>query len=198
MIILALDPGLTTGYAFMELTDDGNLSIWDAFAQPAGILVPARSGMPGLRSLLRLWLDVVLPDVDEVCAEGEISTVLMRSNIESLKVREILDDHITEYGRTPTYYAPTTVKATIKQLSGESFKGLPLKTRMRRMLGPIMGIDWPLGVDHISDALAVGVTHAFKIHGWRPANYMPGPKERKGMDGLIDALHLKYEEAKAR
>ena len=196
MTILALDPGLTTGYAFLDCDADGSgLRLSDRAIPPAGILVPAQAGMPGLRVLLRRWLDAVLPTVDEVCAEGEISTVLIRSNIESLKVREILDDHITQFGLSVSYYAPSTVKATIKRLSGSHDKGLPTKAQLRKLTTQLLNITWPIGVDHVSDAIAVGVTHAAKQHDWKPVTYTP-PKGRDRVPaGFLDLLHQRYERA---
>lgn len=195
MKILALDPGLTTGYAFLDCDADGSgLRLSDRAIPPAGILVPAQAGMPGLRVLLRRWLDAILPDVDEVCAEGEISTVLVHSNIESLKVREIIDDHITQFGLMVSYYAPSTVKATIKRLSNSQDKGLPTKAQLRRLMTPLLNITWPLGVDHVSDAICVGIVHAHKTHHWTPTGYEPHVKS-KVPAGFLDRLHERYEHA---
>lgn len=193
MILLALDPGLTTGYAVLNL-DGPVLRLTSTAIQPAGILVPAQAGMPGQRLLLRQWLTWIVPHVHEVAIEGEIQAADVPSMIETIKVREIIDDTLTQLGRLPTYYAPSTVKATVKRLSGSQDKGLPTKAQLRKLMAPLLNITWPLGVDHVSDAICVGITHAHKTHHWTPTGYQPHVKS-KVPAGFLDRLHERYEHA---
>jgi crossover junction endodeoxyribonuclease RuvC len=194
MTILALDPGLTTGYAILDLTGS-RLCLSPTAVAPAGILVPSTAGMPGQRILLRRWLRWIVPHVNEIAIEGEIMVASVPSMLEVVKVREIIDDTLSQLGKLPCYYAPSTVKSVIKRLSGSQDKGLPTKAELRRMLSPLLKLDWPLGVDHVSDAIAIAITHADKTHGWRPENYQPAPGKGKASQRLIDALHVKYDEA---
>lgn len=194
MTILALDPGLVTGWALLEL-DGGRLALNANALMPCGILVPATAGMTGQRQLLNRWLDRTAERVDEIAIEGEIATAAVPSRLEAVRVRETIDACLERLGRKPALYAPSTVKAVAKRLSNSEQKGLPTKALLREMARDLLGVTWPVGPDHVSDALAVGICHAHSVQGWRPDGYRCPPAQSRVGDTFMARIRRAREDA---
>lgn len=196
MRILALDPGLKSGYALLDLQVGyhGALSLVEH-----GILgsdVAYNAGYAG-RVRCRQYLAAALPLLpahDEACTDRDMA--LYATCIPALGAFEAAHDWCDHHGLTTRgnkvlgEYPRASGIATVERLSGQSVRttkhfidadGSTKSKPSRHVSTPlyrevIAGIvRQPLdGVAiHTLDAIAIGIHHAHSAHGWRPAGWQP-------------------------
>lgn len=186
--ILALDPGGVTGFAVVQIdTPDRPLVI-----RHYGVIPQLSAGRAGLLAGTDRFLKAWLPRVDEIAMEDGIEAYNLRTQSEAWEVRGCIRLAGEQAGKPVACYHPSTVKSLICPAGKDRPKAT--KKQVRDKTCGILAVTWPIPCDHISDALAVAVTHAVKVHHWRPPGYIPKVTTRVSQS-LIDRIEQKRLEA---
>lgn len=196
MILLSLDPGLTTGWALfsLQLGYHGALRLLDYGALPAPVAY--RDGYAG-RVRARQWLAhelPLLPAHDEAVTDRDMA--LYATCVPALGAFEAAHDWCDAHGLTTRgkrvigEYPRVSGVATVERLAGRSVRttrrfrdadgstvdkvtkavSVPL---YRVAIGELLGVQFGVDVSgHTLDAMATGIHHAHKAHGWRPVGWI--------------------------
>jgi Holliday junction resolvasome RuvABC endonuclease subunit len=151
MRILALDPGESTGFAYIEI-DNGNLLV-----QSYGEIPITHPGLHGMLCDIHHWLTDQVSDV--VLFEEFIISPRLRTSKESIEARAVIrlfasGWHIGDWAALH----PATVRSAL---------GVKNKTEIRRLVESILGFK-VRGKDHVTDAIALGMAYAIKQGVWYP------------------------------
>jgi Holliday junction resolvasome RuvABC endonuclease subunit len=197
--ILALDPGLTTGFALIDLSGSGKtLTVLDY-----GVVPIVRAGQAGFVGSLHEWLEryVVWWDLrgsgcDIVFEEG-LPCYRLPTRKEATEARGVirawceLHKPVDHFG-----YLPNEVRS---QLSLPT-RG-PVKTAAATFVARALGFR-PIGPDHVTDAFAIALAHALRQNYWRPhlgwnANIevVRAAKKRRKVSPAIDAGRMSTQQA---
>jgi hypothetical protein len=212
VIILSLDPGLITGWALfsLQLGYHGALTLVDNGALESG--VGYRDGYAG-RTRCRQWLArelETLPPHDEAVTDRDMA--LYATCVPALGAFEAAHAWCDQHGLTTRgkrvigEYPRKSGIATVERLTGRSVRVV------RTFIGadgseqtkPVAAVSVPayrtairglvtLPGDtklHILDAVAIGLHHSHKTHGWRPVGWVEPKAARRSreVDGWMEAL----------
>jgi crossover junction endodeoxyribonuclease RuvC len=147
--ILAVDPGQTCGYAVVVWSEREGARVVDY-----GEIPVLGTGIEALTDAVQRWTRRVFDNVDHVAWEGPIYGA--RSRVEPHEVRGVLRACCLATEKPHSQYSPALVKQT---LTGNGRASKAAVAHAVRAL-----FDLPrLPTNHVSDALAVAVTHL--VHG---------------------------------
>jgi crossover junction endodeoxyribonuclease RuvC len=147
--ILAVDPGQTCGYAVVVWSEHEGARVVDY-----GEIPVLGTGIEALTDAVQRWARRMFDNVDHVAWEGPIYGA--RSRIEPHEVRGVLRACCLATEKPHSQYSPSLVKQT---LTGNGRASKAAVAHAVRAL-----FDLPrLPTNHVSDALAVAVTHL--VHG---------------------------------
>jgi Holliday junction resolvasome RuvABC endonuclease subunit len=150
MIVLGVDPGVTTGFA--SISFNPGTATWKLVDRAAH-----KSTLLGLYHETIMQLDV--SSKPEIAME-ELLVHRMRNMDEGIEARGVVKLVAEKMGYSVVTYAPTTVRACVMG----SGKATPQE--IRKTIKFLCGI--PKGTkltDHEADAIAVALTHAVRCHG---------------------------------
>jgi Holliday junction resolvasome RuvABC endonuclease subunit len=177
MRILALDPGVVTGHALLDIEGKA-LHVFDY-----GV-VPIPSGKHALVALWE-WLQWYTADVRRPeCAvfeelldtKGRVPDHCPR---EAKEARGVLRLFLESRGIVYTSYHPSTVKSVF---------GVRKKIEIRQRVSGMVGLKLKGYPDHVSDALAVGIVYASRELGWTPPSVEAAPTEPRRKARKADAF----------
>lgn len=150
--VIALDPGETTGFALVSHYNG------DVMVHNYGTIPVLRPGIEGLVEGTDQWLSRFVDINDghlELAFEGPLLAYSARTKIELHEVRSVIRAFALRHSIPHADYAPATVKATVTGSPSAGKRQVALAVQRMLKLPRIT-------TDHITDALAVGVTHLVK------------------------------------
>ena len=168
MRILALDPGVSTGWAIIDV-EPHRIS-----AVSYGVIPIIKPGIEGLVSCTREFLNWAVRSYSlresscDVVFEEMIKTYKVPTMREALEVRGVIRDWCVQNKPVDSFaYDPNEIR---RQL------GLPLKGKVKTYVAEfvkrVLGYK-PVGPDHVTDAFAVGIAHAVKTGVWHARITLP-------------------------
>lgn len=152
MILVAIDPGVMSGFARLERSPDGAVRVLSY-----GEIPVLGTDAAALVRSVHDWLEGQMP-LDELAMEGPLTGSRV-THVEVHEVRGVLR-YWADCHRLPlTAYHPATVKRVV------AGHGLATKAAVAHVVRYVF--DLPrLPTDHVSDALAVALTHLVTVHGY--------------------------------
>lgn len=192
MTILALDPGLTLAWALYRL-EANSLTL----ARYGCERYPGKPHGNAGRESVTLWAAERLAPfagVDEVCSDNELAGANLATNVPALGAFDACRVFGREHGRHVRgrrvfgEYARRSYVTDVGMLTGRFQRGerifwKPKTAELREALSELTGFpltDTKGGRHHILDAVAVGICHSHRAHGWRPADYRPPVRSKAG------------------
>jgi Holliday junction resolvasome RuvABC endonuclease subunit len=150
MRISGLDPGESTGFAIIDVTND-NLEVIDY-----GEIAVTK---PGLPALLRAIWTFVGEHRGVIVFEEFIPSQKMRTTKEAAEVRGVirLRTSFPDCAGSTSYY-PATIRSQL---------GCKNKVEVKAFVERILGMKIR-GKDHVHDAMAAAMCHAIKLGIWQP------------------------------
>jgi crossover junction endodeoxyribonuclease RuvC len=177
VIILALDPGMTTGWAELETTGG---SQFETYLLGFGEIPVLGDGIDALIASTRRWLErwyENAPVMTDVAFEGPLNAYSVRTAVELHEVRGAIRSWCQSVEMPHYAYHPSTVKAAVTGKAGAT-KAMVAAAMKRQFAVP------KFPTDHASDAVAIGCTHLIKQYGAKLGDrYNPPPAQDSGAAG---------------
>jgi len=144
-VIIGLDPGASTGYAFVEPLGE-ELKVWEY-----GILDVTEPGTDALVRRVRRFM--------EEHTDPELIVVFSK---------------VCQFPRRPTHHPSVEAQGVIRAYGGieyapatiHSSLGTRNKTDTKVFVSRVLGFK-PSSIDHVADAFAVAMCHALKMGWWQ-------------------------------
>lgn len=174
MRLVALDPGITTGFAIIEYSDPSLPRLVSY-----GEIPVLGQGIDALLDSTWIWLHTHALDADELAIEGPLSVYSVRTLVELHEVRGVIREWANWSGVPYAAYHPATIKAAV---TGKASAKKALVAKPMKLLFNVERFS----SDHASDATAIAVTHLIKKHeaklGYRYLQSTKATPARRGSE----------------